>query len=282
MRHSRTFTLSLALAILIGLALGNAAPARGATAILQFVTPANFVCDGLSLSFDASQTRDYPADPTISWQDQGLLDDVVVEGPLTNAPPSPTVGTFGPANYSFSIPPRIPDASYTYKRVWSLFQGGTELSRSTIQLSCNYTGTPGVYNAGAILITNQVFAPATDPTSTPTPTATGGGPVASSTPASTPGGQAALPFSGPGLPGPGARNLVLFNEDTAVLSAPDGIFTGRIMHGCQTAFVITTSEDAVYGQLFVMGGWVLMENTRDVPEDYGQPGSPIAPDCVGK
>lgn len=276
MRHSRTFTLSLALAILIGLALGNAAPAHGATAILQFVNASSLVCTGTSISFDVSQTRDYPAEPTIEWLDEGRVDDTLVEGPTTSASPSPTVGTFGPTSYSFSIPPRpLPGASYTYKRVWSLFQGGVELSRSTLQLSCNWDSTGLIYNAGAILITNEVFAPASDPPATATATATVGGLVV-------PGAAVDLPFAGPGLPGPGARNLVLFNEDTAVLSAPDGIFTGRIIRACQTAFVITTSEDAVYGQLFVLGGWVPMENTRDVPEDYGQPGSPIAPDCVGK
>jgi hypothetical protein len=271
MRYSRTFTLSLVFAILIGLALGNASPARSATAILQFLNPTNFACTGSSVSFDVSETRDYPAGIPLIWQDEGMVDTTTVETvthPLPGAPDN--VGTFGPFPRSYS---GTFVGSFQYYRVWSLYEGSTLLSRSTVHVGCNYTGTPGVYTVTTYPVVNEVFAQATDPTATATTTA--GGPVV-------PGAPVVQPFSGPGLPGPGARNLVLFNEDTAVLSAPDGIFTGRILHGCQTAFVITTSEDDVYGQLFVMGGWVSLENTRDVPEDYGQPGSPIAPDCVGK
>lgn len=90
-------------------------------------------------------------------------------------------------------------------------------------------------------------------------------------------------FSGPGLPGPDGRNLVLFTTDTPVLSAPDGVPTGNVMKACQTAFVITTSEDAAWGQLFVMGGWVPLANTLDVPEDYGQNAAndaALVPGCV--
>jgi hypothetical protein len=278
MRHSRLLYLSLALALVVGLALGNTAPARSATAILQFLNPTNFVCVGPSVSFDASETRDYPAEIPLTWQDQAFVDSTLVETVTHPLPAAPdNVGTFGPFSHVYTITP-FPAGSFQYYRVWSLYEGSTLLSTSTIHVGCNYTGTPGVYTVTTYPVENVVHAEATDPTASDTPDP-------SITPSATPVGGSAtveLPFSGPGLPGPGARNLVLFNEDTAVLSAPDGVFTGRIMRACQTAFVLLTSEDAAWGQLFVMGGWVPMENTRDVPEDYGQPGSPIAPDCVGK
>jgi hypothetical protein len=87
-------------------------------------------------------------------------------------------------------------------------------------------------------------------------------------------------FSGPGLPA--VRNLVLFNEDAPVYSAPGGTPLGRTIRACQTAFITATSEDGLWGRAFVMGGWVSLANTTDVPETYGQPGSPVAPNCVGR
>lgn len=86
------------------------------------------------------------------------------------------------------------------------------------------------------------------------------------------------PFSGPGLPG--NKNLILFLGDTAVLQSPGGEGTGLKMKTCQTAFVIDQKDG--FARLFVMGGWVSLANTLDVPEDYGQPGSPVLPQCVGK
>jgi hypothetical protein len=86
------------------------------------------------------------------------------------------------------------------------------------------------------------------------------------------------PFSGPGLPG--NKNLVLFLGDTPILQSPGGEGTGLAMKTCQTAFVIDQKDG--FARLFVMGGWVSLANTLDVPEEYGQPGSPVLPQCVGK
>lgn len=262
----RTVALSVIIAILSGMLLGGT-PARGATPILQFSAPGSVVCGPTSISVSYSELRDYPA-TGMSVVDRGLIDDSVVAGPNTFTPagapnnvgayPSGTTYTFGDRGTT----------SFTYKREWSLYQGATLVSRSTLVIGCYWNGaaffTPGP------TVTNEDFgAPPGDPGS--------GGPGAGN-----PDSVLAQPFSGPALPGPDARNLVLFNEDTAVLSAPDGVFTGQILGACQTAYVTRTSDDGQWGQLFVMGGWVPMANTRDVPEDYGQPGSPVAPDCVGK
>lgn len=91
-------------------------------------------------------------------------------------------------------------------------------------------------------------------------------------------------FSGPGLPGPDGRNLVLFIRDTNVLSSPNGAPTGNVMKACQTAFIIASAEDGGWGEIFVMGGWIPVANTLDVPEDYGQNGekdAALVPGCVG-
>jgi hypothetical protein len=85
-------------------------------------------------------------------------------------------------------------------------------------------------------------------------------------------------FGGPGLPG--KRNLVLFLGDTPVLQAPGGAPTGLAMKTCQTAFVIDEKDG--FARLFVMGGWVSLASTVDVPEEYGQRGFPVLPQCVGK
>jgi hypothetical protein len=88
-------------------------------------------------------------------------------------------------------------------------------------------------------------------------------------------------FSGPGLPS--KRNLVLITSSTAVLDKPGGEPTGRGVYTCQTVFVTDTDASGNYGEVFVMGGWIPLSVTFDVPEDYGQPnGTPIRPDCVGK
>jgi hypothetical protein len=85
-------------------------------------------------------------------------------------------------------------------------------------------------------------------------------------------------FGGPGLPG--KRNLVLFLSDTPVLQEPGGAPTGLAMKTCQTAFVIDEKDG--FARLFVMGGWVSLANVVDVPEEYGQRGFPVLPQCVGK
>jgi hypothetical protein len=57
--------------------------------------------------------------------------------------------------------------------------------------------------------------------------------------------------------------------------------TGDTLRACQTAFVI--DNNGGYGEIFIMGGWINLAYTTDVPEDYGQPGgSPVAPGCVGR
>jgi hypothetical protein len=91
-------------------------------------------------------------------------------------------------------------------------------------------------------------------------------------------------FRGPALPGKDARNLVLFLADTPVLNGEGGnpVVPSRVIRACQTAFIIGTSADGAFGRVFSMGGWVSLANTLDVPEDYGQPGSPVYPLCVGR
>lgn len=85
-------------------------------------------------------------------------------------------------------------------------------------------------------------------------------------------------FSGPGLPSD--KNLVLFLSDVSILSAPNGTATGLAIKTCQTAFVI--GERDGFARLFVMGGWVPVSSYVDVPEEYGQPGFPVLPQCVGR
>jgi hypothetical protein len=98
------------------------------------------------------------------------------------------------------------------------------------------------------------------------------------------GGSSDAPvFSGPPLPGPDARNLVLLLSDTAVFSAPGGSPTGRVMTACQTGFVLELSDDGAYARIYSMGGWIPVSTYTDVAEDYGQPGgAPIYPLCVGR
>jgi hypothetical protein len=89
----------------------------------------------------------------------------------------------------------------------------------------------------------------------------------------------ATAFAGPGLPA--TRNLVLINRSTAVLDKPAGEPLGIGVYACQTVFI--TEVDGAYGNAFMMGGWIPLSATVDVPEDYGQPGgAPIRADCVGK
>ncbi|MBX3080736.1 MAG: hypothetical protein KF716_03820 [Anaerolineae bacterium] len=96
------------------------------------------------------------------------------------------------------------------------------------------------------------------------------------------GGDAEGQFSGPPLPGPDARNLVLINKTVGVLSSPGGAQTGEVLKVCQTAFILETSPDGQYGRIYVMGGWIPLSATVDVAEDYGQPGGqPIRDDCKG-
>jgi hypothetical protein len=88
-------------------------------------------------------------------------------------------------------------------------------------------------------------------------------------------------FGGPGLPA--KRDLVLITTSTAVLDAPGGQPTGRGVYVCQTVFITETDASGAYGKAFVMGGWIPLSATFDVPENYGQPGgTPTRPDCVGK
>jgi hypothetical protein len=90
-------------------------------------------------------------------------------------------------------------------------------------------------------------------------------------------------FRGPGLPGPGQRNLVIINQAVGVQTAPDGKQTGAVLQPCQTVFIVDTSADGKFGKIFVMGGWISLDATQDIPENYGQPGgTPVRPDCVGK
>jgi hypothetical protein len=90
-------------------------------------------------------------------------------------------------------------------------------------------------------------------------------------------------FGGPALPE--KRNLVLIGADTPVYDGPGGkpLATGQSLKACQTAYIIGTSEDGAWGQLFVMGGWIPLSKTTDVAENYGQPGGqPTLPQCVGR
>lgn len=93
-------------------------------------------------------------------------------------------------------------------------------------------------------------------------------------------GDSGTTFTGPALPAPGARDLVLITGDYGVYTAPNGTPTGAVMHRCQTAFVIETSADGEWYRLYQMGGWIPVITTRDVAENYGQPGGePIDPFC---
>lgn len=85
-------------------------------------------------------------------------------------------------------------------------------------------------------------------------------------------------FSGPALPG--IRNLVLFYADTPILDGPDGKPTGKAMKACQTGFIIGSSGD--FSQVYLMGGWVPAKSWTDVPETYGQPGTPVDLGCIGR
>lgn len=85
-------------------------------------------------------------------------------------------------------------------------------------------------------------------------------------------------FSGPALPA--GSNLVLITGDIGVQQAPDGEPTGEVLRKCQTAFVYETSEDGRWYRVFIMGGWIPVNATRDVAENYGQKGGEgIDPFC---
>jgi hypothetical protein len=86
-------------------------------------------------------------------------------------------------------------------------------------------------------------------------------------------------FSGPALPA--KRNLMRIVRDTAVYSEPGGAPTGSILKTCQTVFVIDTSEDGKYHEVFFMGGWIPASTAVDVPESYGQLGVGVSSDCIG-
>ncbi|MCC7208690.1 MAG: hypothetical protein IT323_15390 [Anaerolineae bacterium] len=291
MKATRVFSLTIVFILLAGMLISSSTPARGATPILQFSAPGGVTCGPTSINVSYSEVRDYPA-TGMSVEDRGLIDDSLVEGPTTFTPPGApsNTGTY-PSGATYTFTDRGA-TSFTYKREWSLYQGATLVSRSTLVIGCYWNGS-GFFN-GHLSVMNEDFgAPPTDPPPTdpvptdpvptdPAPTDPAPTDPAPTDPAPSTPVVRVQPFAGPALPGPDARNLVLFNEDTAVLSGPDGTFTGQILRACQTAYVTRTSDDGQWGQLFVMGGWVPMANTRDVPEDYGQPGSPVAPDCVGK
>jgi hypothetical protein len=92
------------------------------------------------------------------------------------------------------------------------------------------------------------------------------------------GVPAANGFGGPGLPA--SHNLVGFVKDTPVYNLPGGLATTDSMRTCQTAFVLETSADGKWGRIFVMGGWIPLSATVDVPEDYGQASHPAhLPGC---
>jgi hypothetical protein len=96
-------------------------------------------------------------------------------------------------------------------------------------------------------------------------------------------GSAFGAFGGPALPE--KHNLVLISADTPVYDGPGGkpLATGQALAACQTVYLIDTSEDGAWGQIFVMGGWIPLSTTTDVAESYGQPGGqPTLPRCVGK
>jgi hypothetical protein len=76
------------------------------------------------------------------------------------------------------------------------------------------------------------------------------------------------------------RNLVLMTSDAPVLDAPGGTPIGGTLKTCQTAFVIGMQDG--YGEVFVMGGWIDLAHTVDVPENYGQTGSPVVSMCAGQ
>jgi hypothetical protein len=90
-------------------------------------------------------------------------------------------------------------------------------------------------------------------------------------------------FGGPALPE--KRDLVLIGADTPVYDGPGGkpLATGQALAACQTVYLIYTSKDGAWGQIFVMGGWIPLSTTMDVAESYGQPGGqPTLSRCVGK
>jgi hypothetical protein len=90
-------------------------------------------------------------------------------------------------------------------------------------------------------------------------------------------------FGGPALPE--KHNLVLLDTDTPVYDRPGGkpLETGQALTACQTVYLIGTSEDGAWGQVFVMGGWIPLSKTTDVAESYGQPGGqPTLTRCAGK
>ncbi|CAG1013382.1 MAG: hypothetical protein IT322_20905 [Anaerolineae bacterium] len=152
------------------------------------------------------------------------------------------VGTFNGYNYPF------PDQAANSIITLYGYIGSTPQGNNTIEWYVTYNCTTGAVSASCY----GMF-----------PTCSGG-----------------ATFSGPGLPAD--RNLVLITSDTAVYSEPGGKPTGETLKVCQTAFVLDTSDDGKYGRIYVMGGWIPLASTTDVPEAYGQPGYPVAPGCEGK
>lgn len=68
----------------------------------------------------------------------------------------------------------------------------------------------------------------------------------------------------------GMEDLRLVVSDTPVLSEPSGDDTGNMLEVCQTTFI--TEQVGTWGLVRDMGGWINLNATIDVAEDYGQPG----------
>lgn len=75
------------------------------------------------------------------------------------------------------------------------------------------------------------------------------------------------------------KNLVLIPSATGIYDAPNGNVIGT-MGDCKTAFVIE-SQDGFY-RIAVMGGWISVDATWDVSDDYGQPGGASYAPCEGR
>jgi hypothetical protein len=145
------------------------------------------------------------------------------------------------------------DTDFTYTRTIRTFADGQLVLTSTLTIFCNHQGGTD-WDATVQSISTQASGAA----------------------------GALSAFSGPGLPL--ERDLVLFLEDTPVLIEPRSTTsTGESILQCQTAFVIDYSDDELYGEVFVMGGWVPMAATVLVADNYGQPGGqPIWLGCEGR
>lgn len=245
-RHKMSLTMLSSLVMIMLLFWGGTTVLADDGVIVRFVpTSSGPSCSGLSVGANLYSFAGSVVAPVT----------VTATTSLVSGPPG-VVGFFGsltwfPGNYSNTGITGNLGSSVAVPAPWTIvvqvesFNGGILTGRSRATITCS---------GGVISQTDVTFDPLDSQSS-------------------------AAVFSGPGLPS--TRNLVLVANESPIVEVPGGKPVGLSAKACQTVFIV--SEDGGYGQVFVMGGWISLDDTVDVAEDYGQPGGQaVLPECLGK